>query len=414
MKTVVRWCVLILLLVGWRFGEAQEAISGGRRPRSEKTVLVHYMPWYSSQPFSGFWGWHWTMNAFDPEKKIPSGKREIASHDYPLIGPYDSNDPAVLECHVLLMKIAGIDGVVLDWYGREAFRDYAEIHRNCVHLIKILKKAKMQFCICYEDQTIGHRLSAKHIEETQTLVQGKKILRWLDQNWFSDPAYVRWGDRPILLIFGPQFFKKQDWKAMVDGLPSRPMLFGLPHLVAGTGMDGSFGWPPVSGGKEITVKVWQDYLKRLETKSVTLPTIASVFPGFKDIYQQAKVSPSHGWIDQRDGKTLKETWSFAMRGRSPIVQIATWNDFGEGTVVEPTDQNGYRFLEMIQNDLRQDGNAKMKAQLRIPIRLYLLKKKVAQNGAAAKKIKQITDLLFRGDFLEAQAMLAKLEGNLPF
>ena len=33
-----------------------------------KTVLVHYMPWYSSKSVSGRWGWHWTMDCFDPEK----------------------------------------------------------------------------------------------------------------------------------------------------------------------------------------------------------------------------------------------------------------------------------------------------------------------------------------------------------
>ena len=32
-----------------------------------KTVLVHYMPWYASKPVSGEWGWHWTMNRFNPE-----------------------------------------------------------------------------------------------------------------------------------------------------------------------------------------------------------------------------------------------------------------------------------------------------------------------------------------------------------
>jgi hypothetical protein len=25
------------------------------------------MPWYEAKPFSPDWGWHWTMNHFDPE-----------------------------------------------------------------------------------------------------------------------------------------------------------------------------------------------------------------------------------------------------------------------------------------------------------------------------------------------------------
>ena len=73
-----------------------------------KTVLVHYMPWYAAPPTSDAWGWHWTMGRFNPEQMDAAGRREIASHAYPLIGPYDSNDPHVLEYHVLLMKLAGV------------------------------------------------------------------------------------------------------------------------------------------------------------------------------------------------------------------------------------------------------------------------------------------------------------------
>jgi hypothetical protein len=30
-----------------------------------------------------------------------------------------------------------------------------------------------------------------------------------------------------------------------------------------------------------------------------------------------------------------------------IIQIATWNDWGEGTVVEPSREFGYRDLELV-------------------------------------------------------------------
>jgi hypothetical protein len=122
---------------------------------SSKIVLVHYMPWYASKPVSGYWGGHWTMDYFDPDKVKANGQREIASHDYPLIGPYDSNDPHALECQVLLMKFAGIDGAIIDWYGIEDVgSSYAMIHRNTQHFVKHLKRAGLQFTICYEDRTV--------------------------------------------------------------------------------------------------------------------------------------------------------------------------------------------------------------------------------------------------------------------
>ena len=44
-----------------------------------KLVLAHYMPWYESKAVSGQWGWHWTMNKFQPDKVV-QGRRELASH----------------------------------------------------------------------------------------------------------------------------------------------------------------------------------------------------------------------------------------------------------------------------------------------------------------------------------------------
>jgi hypothetical protein len=54
-----------------------------------------------------------------------------------MMGLYDSSDPDALRCQVMLMKLAGIDGVVIDWYGNENFNDYALINRNTLRLIPL-------------------------------------------------------------------------------------------------------------------------------------------------------------------------------------------------------------------------------------------------------------------------------------
>ena len=61
----------------------------------------------------GKWGYHWTMKNCDPNKTDAKGKREIASHYYPMTGPYASGDEAVLDYQCLLMKYAGLDGVMV-------------------------------------------------------------------------------------------------------------------------------------------------------------------------------------------------------------------------------------------------------------------------------------------------------------
>src|SRR5687768_14041616 len=84
-------------------------------------VYMHYMPWFETPATLGgsSWGYHWRFNNRNPNIVDATGKRQIASHYYPLIGPYASRDPDVIEYHLLLMKLSGVDGVMIDWYGVE-------------------------------------------------------------------------------------------------------------------------------------------------------------------------------------------------------------------------------------------------------------------------------------------------------
>lgn len=84
-----------------------------------KKIYVHIMPWFESNATSGngAWGLHWTMANQNPNNTDATGRRQIASYYYPLIGPYGSADKDVIEYQLLLMKYAGVDGVLIDWPG---------------------------------------------------------------------------------------------------------------------------------------------------------------------------------------------------------------------------------------------------------------------------------------------------------
>jgi hypothetical protein len=134
--TKFSWIMMCLALL--------PGVSSGARAQS-KPVMVHYMPWFVSRPYTGRWGWHWTMNHYNPDVIDADGQREIASWYYPLIDPYDSLDPAALEYHVLLMKLGGIDGVIVDWYGMDNFNDYAVNNQRTLALLNYTRKAGLKF-----------------------------------------------------------------------------------------------------------------------------------------------------------------------------------------------------------------------------------------------------------------------------
>src|SRR5678815_3446347 len=143
---------------------------------ASKPVLVYYMPWYVAKPHSSSWGWHWTMDHFNPDIINASGERQIASWYYPLIGPYDSADPAVLEYHVLLMKLGGIDGVIVDWYGPDAYLDYAINNERTAALFQFARKAGLKFSLCYEDQTIQQEINGGFIPASNAVAHAQQSM----------------------------------------------------------------------------------------------------------------------------------------------------------------------------------------------------------------------------------------------
>lgn len=308
-------------------------------------ILAHYMPWYTAKPFSDHWGWHWTMNHFDPEQEN-DGRRQIASKYHPLIGPYDSGDPHVLEYHLLLMKLAGIDGVIVDWYGLTDYRDYAVLHRNTTLLLQQCERLKMKFVICYEDQTIPALLKAERIAAADRVAHAVSEIDWLGKYWFKSGSYVKLDGKPVLLSFGHSGMTRKEWTQCLSRLESPVSYFS--QDIRREGAIGGFGWP--------SPKVGMQQVDRFLADSRRWPqAIPAAFPRFDDIYKQAGVSEGYPRLADNDGRTLNETLKKALNSHAPIIQIATWNDWGEGTQIEPSREFGVRDLQIIQSILREAG-----------------------------------------------------------
>jgi hypothetical protein len=301
------------------------------------------MPWYTAKPFSDRWGWHWTMNYFDPEQSL-NGKRQIASHYYPLIGPYDSGDPHVLEYHLLLMKLAGIDGVIVDWYGLTSFRDYAILNRNTTRVLQQCERLKMKFVICYEDQTIPALVEANRIKQEERVDHAVNEIRWLSKYWFKSGAYARLRGDPILLSFGHSGLTNGEWGECLKKLDVSVAYFSQDYQRDGA--IGGFGWPSPKRGLRQTDRFLID-AKRWPA------TIPAAFPRFVDIYRKAKVSDGYPELPDMDGKTFHVTLVKALESNAPIIQLVTWNDWGEGTQIEPSVEFGYRDLEYLQRVRRK-------------------------------------------------------------
>jgi hypothetical protein len=371
--------------------------------------MAHYMPWFEADPAGKHWGWHWTMNHYRPDQ-MTNGRREAASHYYPLIGLYDSNDSDALECHVLLMKLAGIDGVMIDWYGTDDYLDYSLNHRNTQRLIPWIKRAGLRFAIVYEDQTVPKLIAAHRLPEAEAVAHGQKLMQWMQDHWFTDPSYLTLDNRPVFLVFGSGYYQGDQWSRIFAGLPQQPQFFTESYRRAPA--VGGFAWPQPGGGTEPSLQDLDHFYALAKDWPHFLP---AAFPRFHDIYSEAGVHKSWGRIEDREGKTYEETLDRALRSKARVTQLVTWNDWGEGTMIEPSVEYGYRDLETTQRLRRKylEPSFPFTAQdLRLPVELYSLRKRYRSDPVVHARLEEASRLLFDGHVDRARTLL-KVYQNGP-
>jgi hypothetical protein len=401
-----------LAAVGLWAGSA--SADGGAAPEREARtlLLMHYMPWYTTPEFRAEWGGHWTgwEQQHDPSTLGEDGLPDIWSHYHPLIGTYDSTDERVVECQLLQMKLAGVDGVIADWYGISDLHDYDENHAGTEVLFAVAGRLGMDFAACFEDRTVEELVKNDRLEASAVESHLADTFRWMDEHWFGADHHVRVDGRPLLLNFGPIYVKDSAvWDGALGSVSPRPLFFALHHLWQKCGADGGFTW--------VHQKVWEgdpdreEIERRLEHEYTYFSKdpekmIVSALPGFHDIYEH-----SYGHIDHRGGATLRESLEFCVDGDWPIVQLVTWNDYGEGTIIEPTHEFGYLFLEIIQDVRRRELGDEFtftKDDLRLPARLLALRR---AGDAPRTLLDRIARLLADGDCDRAREMLDRAEAG---
>ena len=388
------------------FGVEPLTDGGGLSNGKSKVLLIHYMSWYETPAVRGQWGAHWTGHnkEHNPDTIKENGLPDIWSRYHPIIGLYDSTDSEVLECQLLQMKLAGVNGVIVDWYGTYPAADYPAIHAATRAMFDACGKLGMKFAACYEDRSLELLVKLGKISPSEIPDQLGENLNWAAAEWFSAPQYFQFEGHPLLLNFGPIYVKdKEPWSAAVEDCDPRPAFFALHHLWQDVDADGGFSWvhtEPFDGepGEEVIVQ------RLTEThnfrSSDPLKSIPSVYPGFEDVYETSLLN-----LGRREGRTMRETLRAAMEGPWPLVQLVTWNDYGEGTVIEPTHEDGYAALEAIQDARRKelgDSFTFTADDLRLPAKLLKLRK---QRGADTANLEKISALLANGHPAEAKKML---------
>jgi hypothetical protein len=359
-------------------------------------VLMHYMPWFETNSSNnGKWGQHWTMITKDPNIIVDnSGKRQIASHYYPLIGAYHSGDPEVIEYHLLLMKYSGVDATVIDWYGTHNIYDYKINFDNSDQLIKRTKEIGVDFGIVYEPYITSNVESVTGQNKSFAAIDDLKFLK---SNYFNQSNYLKINNEIAFLAFGNNF-TGTEWNSIFSSSGVSPRMYFLQYLTNSIATinptPGEFFW--VNSSDSSGQSDWNSNFKGTK--------ITGAYPGFKDYYIQGGWTTNHlNWEIDVSALTLRDRLNLIKNLNSDVVQIQTFNDFGEGTMMEPTVEFGFTFLNELQ---KFTGVSYTTRELELVYKYYVLRTKY-KSTVTDSQTKEIFNFLITLKVDEAETLINK-------
>jgi hypothetical protein len=370
-------------------------------------VYMHYMPWFETPATLGgsSWGYHWRFNNRNPNIVDATGKRQIASHYYPLIGPYASRDPDVIEYHLLLMKLSGVDGVMIDWYGVAGTNgDIGHLLTSSNAIIDQVDDFGLKFGVVLEDRF--STVSSSNL--TPDIEKGKANVAYLRDHYFDNPSYIRQNAAadPLVGVFGPiRFQSPAQWTDILaeagEDVDFNTLWYEMSD--AGANADGEHAWIYEEENLDNHLTHQSNFYR---VRAPNLGTAGGVaYPGFNDYYAEGGVGNVVPFeIPHNGGQTLYAVLDLAEQYSNNVdfLQLATFNDFGEGTMFEPTIETGFEYLKTIQEFT---GVSYGEAELQLVYRLYLARKEYADNVSIQENLDAVAGLLAALDIAAATELL---------
>lgn len=310
-------------------------------------VHLFYYGWYGTPQHDGKW-WHWDHEYIPPWDKndhnvYPTGHHrpplDIGANFYPSLGAYSSRDPVVLEKHLAMAATAGAGVLAVSWYPPGQADEHGPPSDGIVPLLL--------------ERALAHGVAiCIHVEpyEGRNAESLQKHLKYVHETYGSHSAYykIRRGTRslPVFYIYDSYRLPPEEWSRLfsrkgdlsvrdtvLDGV-FLGLLVEYKHRfdIKKAGFDGFYTYFASDGFTYgSSWKNWRS-LESFARKS-SLLFVPSVGPGYVDT--RVRAWNGRNTKARRAGKYYEQGWSSAVGLRTRIVSVTSFNEWHEGTQIEP-------------------------------------------------------------------------------
>lgn len=326
-------------------------------------IYAHYYGWYDSEK----WG-------------------EEARTNDPSLGLYESKAQPVVEQHIEWGKRAGITAFSVSWHGEGSVTD----NQLKDHLQPAIKSqfpgsGVAQFMILFETPDILKAEHGKAIDFEAEFSPGKsrgdKFLEEMDyiaDSYFGSADYYKVEQQPAMFIylmrdvinhqsyfdtlnsnmeakgFAPYFIGDViHWQDPTDGLTTPDSQaadwnFYKVHFkaISGYSLYDPSRYPTDGLDDEFLSDVeahWETWIKQINANGLRF--VPFVMPGYDDRSLRGNDRPILG---RDDGQFYRESWAMAKRFMDsdiPHIALTSFNEWHEGTEIEPSRQHGTSYLD---------------------------------------------------------------------
>lgn len=294
--------IVMLLLAGCLLAVGPVSLQG--QSNTERPIMAFYYPWYEMSD--------WTYERMS---------------DLP-VPQYSGGEEETLIRHIEQAEQAGITTLICTWYGPDETR----LNERCQRLqdLMIERSSNLQIAII-PDQSAWQAL--------QSVSSLADALAALKTDFISKPNYLRFQGRPAVFWFNPPSLGDvATWQALrAQADPNREMFwFGGTDDAAYLNVYDTLYFFDITWERSPGAAM-ASYAQLIGDR----PFIATVMPGYDDL----RVRNGHQ-RDRENGAYYRGTWQDAMRYPAEGVVLTSFNEFFEGTHIEPSEQYGDLYLRL--------------------------------------------------------------------